>query len=293
MGLYDIMNEGSSIYVKCDLCGQNEPEKFLKKDAFNIVKCKNCGLVYVNPRLKSEELSDLYNKNVISPYHYYLETKSEDEKTFRERLNLIERHAKKGKLLDVGCSIGTFSNVAKLRGWEVYGLDINKQSVDYCKINLQLDVKAGDFEDLDYPKEFFDVVIMNDFLEHVGSPSNALIKANSIMKKKGVIFIVTPKIDSIMAKLSKGKWLHLKPNEHIYYFSTKTMEQLLKKTGFEIISIKPIGRHRNLNTILQKTGTYNKSIYKIFEKLVNNETVKNWSIKLNLRDEMVALAQKV
>jgi 2-polyprenyl-3-methyl-5-hydroxy-6-metoxy-1,4-benzoquinol methylase len=293
MGLYDIMSSESSVYVKCDLCGQDEAELFLEKDGFNIVKCKNCSMVYVNPRLKSEKLSDLYNENVISPYHYYLETKNEDERTFEERINLIEKHSKPGKLLDVGCSIGTFSIVARNQGWEVFGVDINTQSVNYCRENLKLDVKAGDFEKLDFPEGFFDVIIMNDFLEHVNSPSKALKKANSFLKKGGLIFIVTPKIDSLMAKISKDKWLHLKPNEHIFYFSAKTMDSILKKTGFDVISIKPIGRYRNIGTILTKTSTYSGSLNRIFGKFINNENAKKLSIKLNIRDEMAAIARKV
>ena len=287
------MNRGSSISVKCDLCGTDKPKLLLKKDGFNIVKCSNCSLIYVNPRLSGEELSELYNKNVISPYDYYIETKDEDERTFEERLDLIEDQVGSGKLLDVGCSIGTFSNVAKTRSWEVYGVDINKRSVDYCINNLGIEVKCGDFEDLDFPGDFFDVIIMNDFLEHVNSPTNALNKANSMMKKGGIIFIVTPKIDSLMAKLSKGKWLHLKPNEHIFYFSSRTMKELLKKTGFELIFIKPIGRYRNLNTIFKKSETYSESLYRIFQRLVSEKRAKNISIKLNLRDEMAAIAKKV
>ena len=172
-------------------------------------------------------------------------------------------------------------------------IDINTQSVNYCRKNLKLDVKAGDFEKLDFPECSFDVIIMNDFLEHVNSPSKALKKANSFLKKGGIIFIVTPKIDSLMAKVSKTKWLHLKPNEHIFYFSSKTMEQILKKTGFDIIYMKSIGRYRNIATILTKTGTYSGSLSRIFGKLINSENAKKLSIKLNIRDEMAAIARKV
>ncbi len=287
------MNKGSSIHVRCDLCGTDDPKLLLEKDGFNIVKCSNCSLVYVNPRLAGEELSELYNQNIISPYDYYLETKVDDERTFEERLDLIEEHVGSGRLLDVGCSIGTFSNVAKKRGWEVYGVDINRQSAEYCRTKFNIEVKTGDFESLDFPSEFFDVIIMNDFIEHVNSPTNALKKAHSMMKKDGIIFIVTPKIDSLMAKMSKGRWLHLKPNEHIFYFSSKTMKEILQKNGFEIISLKPIGRYRNLNTIFIKTSTYSGSIYRIFQRLMRSEKARNISIKLNIRDEMAAIAKKV
>ena len=293
MGLYDIMSSESSVYVKCDLCGQDEPELFLEKDGFSIVKCRNCSMIYVNPRLAKEKLCDLYNQNVISPFQYYLDTKREDERTFEERFDFIETHANMGRLLDVGCSIGTFSNVAKKRGWEVYGVDINKSSAHYCKKNFGLEVKTGYFDEVDLPEDFFDVVLMNDFLEHVPSPTKALNKAHILVKKKGLIYIVTPKINSIMAKLSKSRWLHLKPDEHLYYFSSKTILRLLKKTGFEVVSLKSIGRYRNLNTIFLKANTYGDFIYKFFKIVVDNKYGRNLTLMLNLRDEMAVLARKV
>jgi 2-polyprenyl-3-methyl-5-hydroxy-6-metoxy-1,4-benzoquinol methylase len=287
------MDRGSSINVKCDLCGHDEPELFLEKDGFKIVRCKNCSLVYVNPRFSQDTLCDMYNDNIISPFQYYLDTKREDERTFNERLDFIEEYTIVGKLLDVGCSIGTFSNVAQKRGWDIAGVDINRMSANYCIDNLGFDVKVGNFQEVDLPKEYFDLVLMNDFLEHVPSPTNALSKANELVKKGGYLFVVTPKIDSIMAKLSKERWLHLKPDEHLYYFSTKTMEKLLNKTGFELISQRSIGRYRNLNTIFFKATTYGDSIYRITRALVNNRFGRNMTLMLNLRDEMAVLARKV
>ncbi len=293
MGMYDIMDERNYISVSCDLCGKDETNLLYNKGGFHIVRCKNCGLVYVNPRLKMEKLGELYNKNVISPFDYYFENRNDDEKTFKDRLNLIEKYSKRGRLLDLGCAIGTLSNVAKKNGWDVYGVDINKKSVNYCKEVLGLNVKEGNFEELEFQEDFFDVVLMNDFLEHVPLPTKALEKTNRILKKGGIIFIVTPKLDSGMAKISKARWLHLKPNEHLYYFSSKTMKKFLEKTGFKVEYITPIGRYRNLNTIFYKASIYGDFLYKIFRILVDNRIGRRLSINLNLRDEMAVIARKV
>jgi 2-polyprenyl-3-methyl-5-hydroxy-6-metoxy-1,4-benzoquinol methylase len=280
------------ISVKCDLCGKDDPVLMFKKHDFSIVRCSNCRLVYVNPRLVERKLSELYNENVISPLHYYLENRADDEKTFEKRLDIIEGYVKKGRLLDVGCAIGTFSNVARRRGWEVTGIDINEGSARYCKEKLGLDVVAGSFDDMDFPHDSFDVVLMNDLLEHVPSPTETLEKARSLIKKGGFIFIVTPKIDSFMARVSRSRWLHLKPNEHLFYFSKDTIKKLLEKTGFSVVEIKPMGRHRNLKTVFSKAATYGNFVSKISKPFVNSKFAKNKSIHLNLRDEMAVIARK-
>jgi 2-polyprenyl-3-methyl-5-hydroxy-6-metoxy-1,4-benzoquinol methylase len=280
------------IRVKCDLCGKDDPVLMFKKDDFSIVRCGNCRLVYVNPRLMEKELSELYNENLISPLHYYLENKADDEKTFEKRLDIIENYVQKGRMLDVGCAIGTFSAVAQKRGWKVTGIDINEGSARHCRENLGLDVVAGSFDDADFPQDHYDVVLMNDLLEHVPSPTKTLEKAHSLLKTGGLIFIVTPKIDSFMARASGSRWLHLKPNEHLFYFSSDTIRRLLEKTGFAVVAIKPLGRHRNLKTVFSKAATYGKFISKISKPIVNSRFAQNKSIHLNLRDEMVVTARK-
>jgi 2-polyprenyl-3-methyl-5-hydroxy-6-metoxy-1,4-benzoquinol methylase len=285
-------SEMEYVGVNCDLCGKNDFTLLLKKNDFNIVRCNNCHLVYVNPRLLEKRLSELYNENLISPLHYYMENRADDEKTFEKRLDIIEKHIHKGRLLDVGCAIGTFSNVAKRRGWEVTGIDINEGSAGYCREKLGMDVVAGSFDDADFPQDFFDVVLMNDLLEHVPSPTKTLKKAHKYMKMGGIIFIVTPKIDSFMAKVSRSRWLHLKPNEHLFYFSSGTIKRLLEKTGFSVVAIKPIGRVRNLKTIFSKATTYGDFVKKISKPFVNSSFIQNKSIQLNLRDEIAVIARK-
>jgi 2-polyprenyl-3-methyl-5-hydroxy-6-metoxy-1,4-benzoquinol methylase len=258
------------IRVQCDLCGKDDPVLLFKKNGFSIVRCSNCSLVYVNPRLLEKKLSELYNENLISPLHYYMENKADDEKTFEKRLDIIEKYVKKGRLLDVGCAIGTFSSAARKRGWEVYGIDINEGSARYCREEFGLDVVAGNFDDVDFPQDFFDVVLMNDLLEHVPNPTRTLEKAHTLVKKGGLIFIVTPKIDSLMTKMSKTRWLHLKQNEHLFYFSSGTIKRLLEKTGFSVVAVKPMGRVRNLRTIFSKTATYGNFISKILKPIANS-----------------------
>ena len=50
-------------FVVCNLCNSNSTKPLMKIDGFNIVKCRNCGLTYVNPRLKPVSLHKIYNKN--------------------------------------------------------------------------------------------------------------------------------------------------------------------------------------------------------------------------------------
>lgn len=276
-------------YIKCGLCKLDDSKLLYTKNGFKIVKCRKCGLVYVNPRIKLDVLKKMYNKNVISPFPYYLKHRKEDEQTFRDRLSLIEKYRKKGKLLDIGCSIGTFMKVAKKSGWDVYGIDINKKSIKYCK-KLGFNAEVKEIEKVKVKN--FDVVIMNDLLEHVADPLRTLKIANKLLKKDGLLFIATPNIDSFLSKISGKRWLHMKPDEHIYYFTPKTIQAMLKKAGFKVLEYGSLSRVRNLRTVIYKSQTYSKVPYKIIKTLGIYKLLNRISFNLNPFDEMGVIAKK-
>ena len=288
-------------YVKCNLCGSDNTNLLYTKDSFKIVICKNCGLVYINPRLDSKTLDQLYNKDnkdfddqhFKTNINYYINTKKDDKKTFERRLNLIQKYKKQGKLLDIGCSIGTFLDIARKKGWDTFGIDLSKASIDYCTKELKLNVKQGKLEDIKFPSNSFDVVIMSDLLEHVPNPIATLKEANRILKKEGLLFITTPDIGSITAKLMRTRWVHLKPREHIYYFTPKTIERILSKTGFKLIECKSLSRVRNLKTITDALKSYNVLLYKTAKLLIRDSFAKNIRFTVNPYDEIGVFAKKL
>lgn len=287
-------------YVKCNICEEVNTTLLYTKDFFNVVKCINCGLIYVNPRLDISILKKMYDKGHEEPdkfcfnpsFNRYLETQRDDYKTFKKRIRLIEYYKKTGRILDIGCSIGTFLNIARNRGWNTFGLDLNGPSIEYCKRELKLNVEKGQLEDMKLPSDFFDVIVMNDVIEHI--PDSALLfnGINRILRNNGLLFITTPNIESPIAKLMKSNWVHLKPIEHIYYFTPSTIKKALLKAGFKPIRCQTLGRIRSLKTIIETLKSWNTFLYKIAKFLIKDNIGKYISFNLNLCDEIAIFAIK-
>ncbi len=273
----------------CPLCKERDDKILFNKESFDVVKCKRCSLVYVNPRLTVKESQRLYNAEVISPSVYYKETKEEDYITFQKRLQIIEKYAEKGKILDIGCNIGTFLEVAKESGWKTYGIDINEGVKKEC---LKKGIKffKGTVAKVKFQKNFFDAVIMNDLIEHVHNPQELLQQVKRVVKPQGIIFIVTPDVGSYAAKVLKKRWPHFKPNEHLIYFSRKTLRKVLESEGFVIKEMKHIGRWRKMGTIIQKGQRVWKEM-RVLEKIVPASFMKI-SMSCNFYDELYVIAQK-
>ena len=173
----------------CCYCKSTNGDILANVDGFTIIKCE-CGITYPNPRYSPEELIEMYNKNEYtdankkSDTHSYLEIEKDNEVDLRRRLKLVESFSKrKGKLLDVGCNIGSLIKVAD--GWICYGLDLNESSIKIARERgLNCDVKR-----LEKVKGKYDLIFMNDFLEHVNNPIELIKKSWNLLNKEGYIYI--------------------------------------------------------------------------------------------------------
>ena len=277
--------------INCPLCGANTTEKKFEKDGFNVVQCKKCELFYINPRLSPQALEDLYNNNEISPQQYYEQHISQDLLHFKKRLDIIERYKKGGTILDIGTNIGTMLKVAKDAGWIVRGVEFNHDAVKYGNEHFGVNIEDRDFTKAQYEPESFDVVTMNDVIEHVIDPVATLKEVHRILKKDGILFMTTPNIGTLMAKLTGKSWLHLKPNEHLTYFAPKTMRTLLEKSGFDLAHLQSIGHVRTLETILEKGKAYTSIPYTI-GSILPKKWRESFSFTINAGDEMAVVAKK-
>jgi 2-polyprenyl-3-methyl-5-hydroxy-6-metoxy-1,4-benzoquinol methylase len=255
---------GQNLTTSCNVCGSTKKKFLINKNGFNIVKCKNCGLVYVDPQPPDDQIEKLYSfeKGYGTWRFDPLESKkkfNKKRKQFEEYIKLIERCKKPGFLLDVGCSSGLFLELARSFSWKCYGVDVNKDTAAIAK-QKGFNIVIGNLLSTNFPHETFDVITLWEVLEHVKDPTSTLRHARNLLKNDGYLFISTPNISGFEPKVNyylMGKtinfWRHPEPPHHLYQFSVLTIQKLLQKTGFKVISVQmkeipldytaPKGRH--------------------------------------------------
>lgn len=206
-----------------------------------MVKCKNCGLVYLNSRPDQQTLLKLY-----ADYHQR-EGKDEDvwarlmEKNFKEVSLLLHKiFPEKGKILDVGCGYGHFIEIMQDCGWFAQGVDPSSGTLYHAK-RKGLNVIETSVDDSSFPDNFFDVVTAFYVLEHLPDPLSTAKKIFEMLKPGGVIVIRVPHTTPIVRFLSVftiDNNLYDAPY-HLYDFSPMTITVLLKKAGFSLIQVMP------------------------------------------------------
>jgi len=299
-------------YVACNLCGSRDSEvlypstlpegpaaenieHFLCTSSgygkhYTIVKCRNCGLVYTNPHREASAILHIYEKAVDK---LYLEERAGRVLTFRRNLRPLEELIPPGqgrRLLDVGCYIGVFLEIAQERGWEAWGVEPSLWAARMAR-NGGLRVIDGTLDDAHLVEESFDGITMWDVIEHLTDPMMELKESHRLLKKGGLICIHTMNIQSPLARLMGSRWPWLM-EMHLFYFSPRTLGEMLRKAGFTVVKMINQGRFLHLGYLVTRIEPYSSHIAKGMSKMVTTLGLKDKAVPINLGDLFTTFARK-
>lgn len=222
--------------TNCRICGQIS-RFFLKKDNHNHFLCPNCQTISVYPI--PENLIGLY-----SDESNYAGTGAVTTGTFRVQSELrqfLERvktqFITSPKILDVGCSTGSFLVYAKEMGFEVKGIEPSKKLSDHAT-SIGLEVLNDDFHSGLISSEKFDVISCFDVIEHVSNPGDFMQGIVNLMSPNSYLIMKTPNMNSLWARLTfkvtKNFSLPtsvLTPPHHVHNFTDQSLDLLASNYG--------------------------------------------------------------
>lgn len=199
-----------------------------------IGQCKNCGILKTFPSKKNK----LFNP-VITKVEEYEKRKKEFEILFAPLTDAVKNNVKKnGTVLDVGCSSGILLSLLKHKGFDVYGLEPNKEAFSLARKKLKKNIYNKKLIDLSINrKNKFDCIIYNHVLEHIENINEEFLQIKKVLKKNGILIIGVPNTDNFIFKIRRKFWESLLPNEHVWHFNIKYLVQYLQKQKFEIVKI--------------------------------------------------------
>ena len=248
---------GKNDLTACGICSHQDVSLRYSKKDFSIAQCHSCGVLFRTPQPTFEEVRQLYTTAYYNPWHLEKEegVKKIKMDTFEKRLREIQIYVSGGKILDLGCATGFFLKMAQSRGFEPYGIELSEFSFVQAHKKFGDTIFHGTIEDGPFENDFFDVITMFDLLEHVKDPVATLRRCKEILKPKGIIVAVLPDVSSITAKLMGSNWTHYK-DEHLYYFSKRTISALLKQESYEVVKITPTSKVMNLEYLYHQFTQY-------------------------------------
>jgi SAM-dependent methyltransferase len=231
--------------VECCVCKVSQTELLAKKDRYglklSVVICKNCGLIFTNPRMNQNSYARFYDSEYRDLYHGY---KAPFEDLFDEQLiraGKITRFLSEisvnfeGKhIFEVGCGAGGILEHFRAQyNCQVAGCDFGSEGVRYGVEKHLLHIQEGDLENIRLQWKP-DIIIYSHVFEHIVDLNKECQKIRACLGENGGVYIEIPSVKNIRL-VYKWDFLRLLQNAHTYHFTLRTLRNVMEKNGFAFV----------------------------------------------------------
>ena len=231
-----------------------------------LVRCRQCSLLFVNPRVPSGAMLDGYASGADPVYVSQMPSRV---RTFARTLTHIDRlRPAKGRLLDVGTAAGAFLKAASDDGWDAIGIEPNKWLAEWGRAEYGVTICVGSIDEVALTPASFDVVTLWDVIEHTPDPMHVLRRARQLLVPGGLLIVNYPDIGSWIARVMGRSWPFLS-SVHLYYFTRSTMRAALEGTGFDVIDVRPHLQRLTLGYVVERGHVVSPRLSRIGSHVVS------------------------
>lgn len=236
----DLSVENWGAVTACAACGSAAIDRFSRIRGIAYDRCGACGFVFANPMPPDAVLDRFYNSAFYDNYRVLEEDVIASDPYFsvsayrdlRQLAKWIDAD-KAAAILDFGCGPGSF--LALLRdefGYaNVEGLELNLHSAEVARrcYGLELAPDIGALR-----RKSYDVIVLFETIEHLSDPDAVVADCARLLAPCGVLFVTTPSVRNLPARLFPSHCVHYTGPSHISLFTEQALERLLARHGLEI-----------------------------------------------------------
>lgn len=235
--------------VPCDLCGSDRPILvFNRPDLMHVVRCAECGLMYLDPRPSPATIEGWYSRDYFCGsepqrgrgYSTYLSrsTARDLRRDAEQKLELVGNHVnlRGADVLELGCATGEASYAAAEKGAGVVGWDLSAEAIRIARSRYpQVEFCSAPVDRLSSTGVQFDAIMAFELIEHLMRPSELISEAYRLLRPGGILALTTPNADRGRS-VGWEQWSgFLTSFEHLYFFDSVTLTELLSRQGFSVV----------------------------------------------------------
>jgi len=243
----------AELSMRCPVCKGNAfspgPEMFDDRygepNRYQLARCNGCGHTATTPRLRESDLPALYGiyypRKSISANDVVCEAAK--ARCFFAGLvrwwngtnNQGQYSVNSGEtMLDVGCGSGVSLIEAKALGATAFGIEADP-NVKAIAAALGLNIHFGSLQDGPFPERRFDLIVMNQVIEHLPDPDLALQTLRERLTPGGRMILVFPNTASLWRRLSGSRWINWHIPYHLHHFDRKSFDRMARHCGLKIV----------------------------------------------------------
>ncbi len=234
-------------HVCCDLCGADDAQPVIDlrdrmfrstSSTFQLVRCRRCGLHYLNPRPTIDEIGKYYLEDYAPFARNGIAARVKSLTVDRDVKLLWHFLRPPARVIDVGCATGDLLQAVRAHGNpNVLGIEPSEHAAERARERWGIDVLNSTLEQACLPDASIDVAILSHTIEHLPSPSTTLSELRRVITPSGALILWLPNVESLAARLLGEWWIGHDAPRHFYGFTPDTLTRLLRLQGFQVRSI--------------------------------------------------------
>lgn len=247
----------------CPICKDNKLKVFCKYDAFTLLNCENCDLIFQDT---INEVNIKYINNVIYDDSWVSMRNKYLQNTFLQHVNfntlLLDIFStKKGDLLEIGSGTGEFIYLAQSAGWNAIGIEPSTVACSYALENYGVElINAFWNKNTINTDKSFDAIVFWHLLEHIVNPIQFLNEVSLLLRPNGLIFFSVPNKNSFTNKVFGYNSPLFLEIDHFFHYSQENLKILINQIPLEIITIfsreEPNQLFKDIIASLRRSKTY-------------------------------------
>jgi SAM-dependent methyltransferase len=217
---------------------------FSQRAPIRVVRCRDCGLVYRNPRERDFELRATYARD--EPTQATMRTLFQTQRSsFRVQAKRLKQLlGRAGSGLEVGSYVGAFLGAAMEEGWHFEGLDIGEEASHFAR-QQGFTVTIGSLETFTTKRHFDAVAIWNTF-DQLPDPRIAAAAVHRLVSPGGLFAVRVPNgafyarvrtlLRGPLAGFARALLAHnnLLSFPYRHGFTVESLDTLMTKCGFDV-----------------------------------------------------------
>lgn len=260
------------ICISCDN-GNLDIKQKISNLGLPVFHCIKCGLHITGESKEkiSEKISEIYKKAYWDERtsEKSINSKFSDKDSEGKKRNWLSQFAyckqffkDKKNILEIGSGAGQATFWFENEGFNITGIEPDPRNVKLInKILKNGNCINEKIEDIKLEQKF-DIIWMVHVLEHLVDPVNVLIRIKNNMKQNSIFFIEVPNCEN--KKMLDASIIE---NPHVYHFTKKSLENIVKKAGFKIKEIDYFRPATKKEGILNK---FSKKYFPYYPRIVTN-----------------------
>ncbi len=206
--------------------------------------CRACGTLVSTAPQRAGLYDQSYWKERQTVHHGLPDIRARARLDLPERCThwlgrLLALRLPPARVLDVGCAHGGYVALLNWAGFQAEGTEMSPEVAAFAEQVFGVKVHVGPVEALPLASGSFDVIVLNDVIEHLPDPLATLGHCASLLSPEGFFVIQTPEYKEHLshADLQASGDLFLKHmdhnnEEHLYLFSRRSAGLLFDRIGF-------------------------------------------------------------